>query len=336
MTRVAIIGCGLQGLRRAKALKDNGDELVIVADVDKKRADLLSSQMDCKASNNWQEVVLSKNVDAVIVCSPNNLHAKMSIAALENNKHVLCEKPMGTSFKETKQIVEAAKLTGKTLKCGFNHRHHPGISQIKKWFDEGSIGELSFMRCRYGTCGRVGYDKEWRAIPEISGGGELVDQGPHVLDLFNWFTGGFSEVTGFTSTSYWNSPVEDNAFGLLRTFKGQIATMHVSWTQWTNLFSFEVFGKDGYLKVEGLGGSYGVEKAILGKRSFVDPFTEQVIDYRGEDVSWRNEWREFKDALQNNRMPLGSGSDCLEAIRLVHAIYQSNHAKCVINPQTIQ
>jgi predicted dehydrogenase len=333
MVKVGILGCGLQGLRRARAVKENGDDLIVVADVDKKRADSLAVQMECKASSDWRDVVSSAEIDVVIVCTPNSLHNQMSIAALKNGKHVLCEKPMGTSFDETKQIVEVAKEHNLTLKCGFNHRHHPGIGQIKKWFDEGAIGELLFMRCRYGTCGRAGYDKEWRANPAFSGGGELLDQGTHVLDLFNWFAGRFDEVTGFTPTAYWNTCVEDNAFALLKNTKGQVAMMHVSWTQWNNLFSFEVFGKEGYLKVEGLGGSYGVEKAIRGKRLFSEPFAEEVVDYRENDVSWLNEWREFTDALRNKRSPIGDGQDCLDVMRLVQAIYQSDLSKTTVKVQ---
>jgi predicted dehydrogenase len=335
MVKAAILGCGQQGLRRAKAVQENGDEVAIVADIDEKKADHLSVLMGCEASNNWKTVVASTDIEVVIVCSPNYLHAPMSIAALKNGKHVLCEKPMGTSFDETKQIVNAAAENGKVLKCGYNHRYHPAINQVKKWFDEGTIGELSFIRCRYGTCGRIGYDKEWRAIPKLSGGGELLDQGSHVLDLFLWFAGKFSEVIGYTSTLYWDCPVEDNAFALLRTGKGQVATMHVSWTQWNNLFSFELFGKNGYLKAEGLGGSYGTERAIRGKRSFTDPFTEQIVDFRGDDISWRNEWREFTDTIESKRKSLESGVEGLEVMRLIQAIYQSSIQKCSVDPQSI-
>jgi len=330
--RVALIGAGRQGWRRAKAVGEvPGNELVIIADVDSNAASLLAKEMACEATDDWKDVVARNDVEAVIITTPNHLHAQMCVGALRRRKHVLCEKPLAREPEEAKQIVDTAMENNVKLKCGFNLRHHPGIRQARQWFDGGSIGQLMFLRCRYGMCGRPGYDKEWRARQEFSGGGELIDQGVHVLDLFRWFAGDFAEVVGFTSTVFWDvSPVEDNAFGLLRTKGGQIASLHVSWTQWKNLFSFEIYGKDGYIVVEGLGGSYGVERAALGKRSFVEPFREESIDFRGEDRSWVDEWKEFVTAVNENREPLGNGVDGLESQRLVHALYQSARTGRVI------
>jgi predicted dehydrogenase len=151
-----------------------------------------------------------------------------------------------------------------------------------------------------------------------------MDQGMHLLDLCRWFMGDFNEAFGFLATSYWDmAPLEDNAFALLRTQKGKIASMHASWTQWKNQFIFEVFGKDGYVIVDGLGGSYGTEKAILGKRAFLEPFREEIVEFRGEDRSWQEEWQEFVSAIREDREPLSNGYDGLQALRLAHAIYES-------------
>lgn len=323
--KVGLIGAGRQGWRRARAVAGiEESELAIVADVDSNAAELLAKQMGCEATNKWEDVVARDDLEAVIVCVPNHLHAPMSIAALKGGKHVFCEKPLARGLGEAKEIVDAAKQMGLKIKTGFTLRHHPGIRQAREWFDDGLIGELMFLRCRYGMCGRPGYDREWRARGEFSGGGELVDQGVHVLDLFRWFAGDFVQAVGVTSTAFWDiAPLEDNAFGLLRTRGGQIASMHVSWTQWKNLFAFEIFGKDGYVSVGGLGGSYGVERAALGRRSFTDPFKEECIEFRGEDTSWREEWREFVAAIRENREPLGNGSDGLESLKLAYAIYES-------------
>jgi predicted dehydrogenase len=170
---------------------------------------------------------------------------------------------------------------------------------------------------------------------ELSGGGELMDQGIHVLDLFRWFAGDFIQAVAFTSTSFWDTaPLEENAFALLRTRKGQIASLHVSWTQWRNLFSFEIFGRDGYITVEGLGGSYGLESAALGRRSFTDPFSEEIVEFRGEDKSWNQEWKEFVSAIKENREPLGNGLDGLESQKLVHQLYESARNNRVISLAT--
>ncbi len=264
--KVGLIGAGLQGKRRARALKAIGDTLVVVAAAHLERAELLALEFGCEPTSNWREVVARDDVEAVFICTPPHLHEPMCTEALKRGKHVLCEKPLARNPEEAQRIVDAAYQNGVRLKCGFNLRHHPGIKQAREWFDQGLIGELNFIRCRYGIGGRPGYEKEWRADPEISGGGQLMDQGMHALDLSRWFLGEFVEATGFLQTCFWDiAPLEDNAFCLLRTERGQVASIHVSWTQWKSLFYFEVFGKDGYITVDGLGGGYGVERAAPGK-----------------------------------------------------------------------
>jgi predicted dehydrogenase len=329
--KVGLIGAGLQGRRRAQALKQSGDQVSIVAAAHIERAQLLAREAGCKATANWEDVVARDDTEVIIVCTPPNLHLPMCTAALKKGKHVLCEKPLARNPNEAEEIVKTAQENDVKLKCGFNLRHHLGIQQARDWFDRSFIGEPSFVRCRYGIGGRPGYDKEWRADVSISGGGQLMDQGMHALDLARWFLGDFDQAVGFLQNSFWNMPVEDNAFCLLRTGKGQVASIHVSWTQWKNLFSFEIFGKDGYISVEGLGGGYGVERTALGKRAFLEPFKEEVIEFRGGDCSWEEEWREFKSAIKENREPLGNGHDGAEAVRLAHAIYESNRQGTAIN-----
>lgn len=329
--KVGLIGAGLQGRRRAQALKQSNDKLNVVVDVVNDQATLLADLIGCEATTDWEKMVSREDIEAVIICTPPHLHMSMCLASLKNGKHVICEKPLATNPEDAREVVSMAAKKGLILKCGFNHRHHPGIQQARAWFDQGIIGELYFIRCRYGIGGRPGYDKEWRSDPVISGGGQLMDQGMHVIDLFRWFAGEFSEVVGFVSTYFWEvKPLEDNAFALLRTSKGQVASLHVSWTQWRNLFSFEIFGRDGYIIVDGLGGGYGTEKATLSRRAFLEPFKEEIVEFRGEDISWVKEWQEFRTAIKEKRQPLGNGYDGLEAVRLAYAIYESAQKGCVV------
>ena len=330
--RVGIIGAGLQGRRRALALKRvGGSEPVIVADADRHRAKLLSAEMECQATDTWEEVVARQDVAAVLVCTPPHLHGTISIAAMKTGKHVLCEKPLARNPTEAERMVQTARDSNIVLKCGLNLRHHPGVRQAREWLEQGIIGELGVIRCRYGIGGRPGYDNEWRAKPRMTGGGELMDQGLHVLDLSRWFMGKVGEVFGFVSTLYWDvAPLEDNAFVLLRSEGRRTASIHVSWTQWKNLFSFELIGSDGYITIEGLGGSYGTETATVGKRELLRPFGSQTIEFRGEDRSWDGEWQEFVSAIEEGREPLGSGGDGLEAVRLAHAAYESAQKRRVV------
>jgi predicted dehydrogenase len=280
--------------------------------------------MDCEAAEGWEAVVERRDLDAVLVCTPPHLHAEISISAMRRGMHVLCEKPLTQTLEEAQGMLASAQEAGVTLKCGFNHRHHPGIKQARQWFDSGAIGEPTFIRCRYGIGGRLGYEKEWRADPQIVSGGQLMEQGIHAVDLSRWFLGDFAEVSAFTANLFWRmEPLEDNAFVLYRTADGAVAFIHSSLTQWKNLFSLELYGRDGYIAVEGLGGGYGTERAVLARRDFTAPFTEEVVEFRGEDRSWREEWKEFVAAIKDGREPLGSGLDGLVALTLVYAAYQS-------------
>lgn len=327
--RVAIIGAGLQGTRRAFALQDDErSHLVVVADSNAAAAQKLAARTSSTFSTRWEEVIDRADIDVVIVCTPPHLHAPISISAMRAGKHVLCEKPLARTVEEAEEMVRVSEERGVVLKCGFNLRHHPVVAQLRRWVDAKALGDLFFIRARYGIGGRSGYDQEWRARSEISGGGQLMDQGIHLLDLCRWFLGEFNQVSGCLATYFWKaSNVEDNAFALLRTRHGQIASIHVSWTQWKPLFSFEIFGGEGYAVADGLGGAYGTARATLGRRDFVAPFTEEGFEYRGDDISWRGEWREMVSAITQGQEPLGNGRDGLESLRLVRAIYQAAGAE---------
>jgi predicted dehydrogenase len=326
--RVGIVGAGLQARRRAPVLQQfPNTELVVVSAAHLEEAEKLAGRLGCEAVQGWERVVARDDLDAVIVATPPHLHAEISIAALGNGLNVLCEKPLARSVDEALAMMEKAEAASRVLKCGFNHRHHPAVQQARRWFDDGRIGDPVFACARYGIGGRPGYEREWRANPEVVSGGQLMEQGIHAVDLARWFLGEFSQVTAFVETNFWKiEPLEDNAFALYRTAAGTAASIHSSLTQWRNLFSFELYGRDGYITVEGLGGGYGTEKVAFGKRDFTAPFSEEVVEFRGEDRSWHDEWQEFVSAIDEGREPLGSAVDGLEAMRLVFAAYESAKA----------
>ena len=234
--RVGIVGCGLIGRKRANAIQASQTEkLVVVADVNAERASSMAGEFGCAATTEWQQAIAEYDLDVLIVSTINKFLAPISQAALDAGKHVLCEKPPGRNAAETQCMAEAAKRSGCVLKVGFNHRHHPAIWKAHELCAQGEIGSPMFIRAVYGHGGRPGYDKEWRADAELSGGGELLDQGVHVIDLCRWFMGDFAEVFAATSTTYhWDlgffpelagkkRQLEDNAFAILRTIDGRTA-----------------------------------------------------------------------------------------------------------------
>jgi len=322
--KIGIIGCGIIGQRRAKiAHSSNSSKVLAVADVNLNKSKFLGQKLNCDYFDDWKKIVSMTEIDAVIVSTTNNNLAKISYEAILNGKHVLCEKPFGTNLLEVEKVVQEAEKQKVVFKAGLTLRFHPGIQKIKQIVDEGKIGKILFIRCRYGITGRPGYEKEWRADPELSGGGELIDQGTHVLDLFRLFLGEFPKVCGSLGSLYWNTTVEDNAFAILTTSSNQMASMHVSWTQWNNIFSFEIFGNEGYAIMEGLGGAYGPEKVIIGKKAPPDkwPPEENTMMFDHPEICWHKEWEDFILSIKNHKTPNGSGVDGLEALKLVFKIY---------------
>jgi predicted dehydrogenase len=323
--RIGIVGCGLIGSRRGQVAFDAGDEVLRVADIDTTVAQRVANSIGAAWTDNWQIVTEDPQIEAVVVATVNKSLLPVTLAALQKGKHVLCEKPLGRNAREALQMVAAAAAAGKILKTGFNHRHHPALHRAHELAQSGKIGPLMYIRAAYGHGGRPGYDHEWRGNPDLAGGGELLDQGVHLIDLCRWFLGDFSQVTGMLGTWFWKvAPLEDNGFALLRTPAGQIASLHTSWTQWKNLFRFEIFGRDGYLSIEGLGGSYGVERLTLSlRRPESGPPQEKTWEFSGPDLSWQLEWQEFVSSIQGHRQPLGNGYDGYQAARVIDAIYKS-------------
>jgi predicted dehydrogenase len=292
---------------------------------DDRSSKLLAQKCDAQAYSNWADVVKRRDIESIVICTPPHLHSQIALEAFDSGKHVLCEKPLARTVAEAEQMVDKAREAGLTLKCGFNHRHHPAILQAKKYVDSNLLGKLHFARSRYGICGRQGLEKEWRANPAFASGGQLMEQGIHSIDLFRWFLGEPKQITAVVSTLYWNiAPLEDNAFAIMKTHDGKLAELHTSLTSWKNTFSFDIFGDEGYISTEGLGGSYGTERLVHLQKDFTKPFREQIVEYRGEDQSWNNEWNEFETAIAEHREPLGNGEDGLQAMRIVTAAYSSS------------
>lgn len=328
--RIGIVGAGYMGEKRQRAIKETAmGKVLAVADIYTKKAKSLAKNSGADVYADWKKLVARPDLDIIIVSTPNNLTAKVVVEAFKNKKHVLCEKPMGINVKEAKTILSASQKAKRLLKVGFNHRFHPGIYKAKQLFKKGVIGKPLFLRARYGHGGRWRMEKEWRLKKSISGGGELLDQGIHVIDLFRWFAGDFKKAFGVTDRKFWKGDVEDNAFVILEK-NSVTAMMHASLTQWKNLFSFEVFGDKGFLQIEGLGGSYGKEKLTFGKRPEKFGKPKMIIEEFGEDTSWREEWKNFIGAIRGKNKLIGNGEDGLEANKIVEAIYKSSVKKGLV------
>lgn len=329
MFSVGIIGCGFIGGKRAKALGARG-KLVACADTDFGKADALARTYKATAFGNWADLLKMDELDIVIISTLHDSLAEITLAAVRAKKHVLVEKPAGRSASELEQIIPLIKDSIFKVRVGFNHRYHRSLLKAKEIVDSGILGELMFIRGRYGHGARVGYDREWRADPMLSGGGELIDQGPHLIDLSRWFLGDFTEVQGFANTYYWDMPVDDNGFMLLKTASKQVAFLHVSCTEWKNLFSMEIYGTQGKLDISGLGGSYGVERIThYHMLPQMGPPETQSWEYPMGDNSWDLEMNDFYEDISLDREPRAGLVDAYEALKIIQEIYmESNYDHC--------
>ena len=327
--RFAIVGCGLIGQKRARSLAPK-HQLIVAADVVASRAEALAAvNPGALAVSDWRAAIDRTDVDAVIVATTNDALAPVTLAAIQFGKHVMVEKPAARTSAELEPLIAAAHRHKVCVQTGFNHRYHPAFQKARELFEAGALGPLMFIRGRYGHGGRLGYEKEWRAIPELSGGGELLDQGVHLIDLAGWFLGPFVHVAGFAHTYFWDMPVEDNGFLLLRTATDQVAFLHASCTEWKNLFSFEIYGRDAKLHIEGLGGSYGVERLSFYRMlPQMGPPETTIWEFPGEDMSWRRELEAFAGFVERGEIPqpgLAEATASLQAVEKIYGTLKHDH-----------
>jgi len=318
---VAIVGCGLIGAKRAVSLQSR--MLRVACDIDIARARALAGHYPgVDTTGDWRVAVARPDVTIVIVATTHDQLAPITAHAVDLGKHVLVEKPAARCAAELDLVDAAVARTGALVRVGFNHRHHRSVRKAREIVDTGALGPLTHVRARYGHGGRPGYEREWRAQPEKSGGGEAIDQGMHVIDLARWFLGDFVEVHGFMPRYFWDMPVEDNAFFLLRTAASQVAQLHTSWTEWKNLFSFEIFGRVGKLESRGLGGSYGTERlAHYAMSKEMGPPQTTIFEYPMYDDSWDREFAAFLDDIAAARQPNPSVADARAALNIIERIY---------------
>ena len=264
-------------------------------------------------------------IQAVVISTLHDSLAPLTLSAVRAGKHVLVEKPAARSARELLPVLSAAKKARVQVRLGYNHRFHRAFRKAREIVDAGKLGPLMMIRARYGHGGRLGYEKEWRADPKQSGGGELIDQGVHLIDLARWFLGDFKEVDGFAQTLFWKMSVDDNAFLLLKTARGQTASLHASCTEWKNLFSFEIYGRNGKLHLEGLGGSYGLEKLTWHRMlPQMGPPETKAWEFPRADDSWEVEMNEFAKDIRLRRNPRPNLKDGLEALKIVDNIYRKS------------
>lgn len=327
MLKIGILGFGKMGQIRAKSVEATGKgEVLAVFDVD-------SSVDDGSYPfyNDPDSIINMPEIDALFICTPNFKNKELTVAGLNAGKHIFCEKPPAFTSNDVLEIIKAEKSSGKKLMYGFNHRHHGSIKQIKKYIESNEYGKIIWMRGRYGKSVDSTFFQTWRSKKELAGGGILLDQGIHMLDLFLYLAGTFDDVKAMVTNQYWqNCDIEDNAFVILRNKKtGVTASLHSTMTQWRHLFSLEVFLEKGYFVLNGLktsSGTYGEEILSIAKNRTTAPAAtwedEEKITFQ-TNQSWRSEVDHFFNAiLQDKSIELGNSQDAYNIMNLIDRIYE--------------
>ena len=291
---IGLIGCGVVGLKRIKNLPKQfnliGCADPVISSIKKKiKKDNIFFTRD------WKKLIKLKNLDAVIIATTHSLHSKILMNCLNRNIHSFVEKPGGISHIETQKILNSLKKKKVTMKVGFNHRYHPSFILAKKFVSQNKIGKIMYIRAVYGHGGRLNYEKEWRFNKKISGGGELIDKGSHLIDLSRFFLGDLDISFFKLKTFFWKMKLEDNCFLNLENKKGAFAFLHASCTEWKNKFIFEIFGKNGKIEINGLGKSYGKETMTYYKMSknMGIPKKNVYSFNNNENFSWKLELNDF-------------------------------------------
>jgi 1,5-anhydro-D-fructose reductase (1,5-anhydro-D-mannitol-forming) len=322
---IGIIGYGQMGRIRHQAIQEVGKGKVIaISDPTIKVSNLSLPNLS------HDEILNHSGVDVVIISTPNYLNKHLTILALNEGKHVFCEKPPCFTGNEMAEIIQAEEKTGKKLMYGFNHRHHDSIIKMKEVVDSKEYGGILWMRGRYGKSVTPDYYNQWRAKKKLAGGGILIDQGIHMLDLFLYLGGDFDKVKAEISNLYWNLEVEDNAFVILKnTSNGMVANLHSTMSQWRHLFSLEIFMEKGYMVLNGIltsTMSYGEEVLSIAKNRSTAPaatWRDEVKTKYLINNSWRYEIEHFLDAIENNKpIQIGNSEDALRLMNIIDKIYE--------------
>lgn len=327
--KAAIVGYGKMGRIRAKCIEEHPDlELISICEI--------NPQDDMPGVPVCQDyrLLLNYHPDVVFACTPNKYLPEIVCFFLNNKVNVFCEKPPGRGKKDVEVMLNAEKINCCVkLKFGFNHRYHQAVLDAKSIIEQGRLGKILWMRGVYGKAGGNKYEKAWRNNKAISGGGILIDQGIHMVDLFRLFCGEFDEVKSFVNRSFWSVEVEDNVFALLRNREGQIAMLHSSATQWKHKFLLDIYMERGYISISGILSStmtYGTEKlkiarCVYDEEGYPLPNPDEIINYYEDDHSWRLEIDEFVNSIFKDT-PIHVGT-CLEAYNtmlLIEKIYASD------------
>lgn len=325
---VVIVGAGLIGRKRAAGLDEHRQKLLCVVDPDSTAGQPLAATYGVPYASSLVSALAGvPQCSLVVICATHNKLAELTQQALDHGCHVLVEKPAARTASEFRAAIRGADPAGLKVFVGYNHRFHLAIRRLRDEVASERYGPVLLVRGRYGHGGRPGYENEWRANREVSGGGELLDQGSHLLDLTRFLSSSdLFQVNVSLDSLFWPMAVEDNAFISAKLGSGGRAWLHASWTEWRNQFSIEVFCHTAKLEVTGLGGSYGPERFVCSEMlEGFGPPRVTTVQYEPGDPSWALEMAAVEDSLAGGHSGVADAQDALAVLEIVERAYKGDH-----------
>ena len=324
----AIIGLGVVGKRRKIFIeKNNNYKIIAISDIrfkkDFKKTDVLYFK-------NYKNL-LDLELDCVFITLPNYLAPIVTKEFLTRGINVFCEKPPGRTVGDVSSVIKVEKKCGAKLKYGFNHRYHGSVELAKKIINSKSLGEILNIRGLYGKSKILTYDKsDWRSKKKFAGGGILLDQGIHLLDLINYFCGPFVTFKSFVTNKYWNYDVEDDVFSIFKNKKNIVASIHSTAVEWQHKFRMEISLQKGSLELNGIlsgSKSYGRESIVISnvfKTKYSTKIKKKIVYFK-KDISWKKEIDEFANVLlRKGKIINGTSKEALEVMKMVYKIYKND------------
>ena len=325
--RVGIAGFGIVGKRRKFYIDKNPKfKVIAISDISFKKT--IEKKKKIIYLKKYRDL-LKQDIDVLFVCLPNRYASQATIDGLRNNIHVFCEKPPGRTVREIKKVIIQEKRNKLIkLKYGFNHRYHDAVVKLSKIIKSKKYGEIINFRGVYGKSKIITFsNSDWRSKRSAAGGGILLDQGIHLIDLILNLTSEIKEVHSFISNNYWKHNVEDNAYVMFKDKKGVVAMIHSTATQWEHKFRLEITLEKALIELTGIlsgSKSYGKEKLRI-----VDKGKNKIINISNfnftKDLSWKREIDEFCDIIMKNKKVInGNSKDALRVMELIYKIYKSD------------
>ncbi|TFE23305.1 Gfo/Idh/MocA family protein [Cohnella luojiensis] len=340
--RIGVIGTGSisESHLNAYSLNPNA-RIAAICDINEERAGQVAKKYGAeKTYADYRALLSDPDIDAVSVCTWNNTHAPISIAALEAGKHVLVEKPLARTVEEALRIEEAVRASGKLLQVGFVRRYDPNVQMLRQFADNGEFGELYYAKAS--TIRRLGNPGGWFADVERSGGGPLIDIGVHVIDLC-WYLMGRPKVKTISANTYRKlgnrsnvqhlsfykaadydaskNTVEDLANAIIRFENGASLMVDVS-------YSLHAKQDEGSVKLYGDKGGFEIDPTIsivTEKHNTIlniQPQTDSSAGFTG-DPAFQNEINHFIDCIVKGDKQISPVEDGVEMMKILCGIYES-------------